>query len=85
MKMACRVKMGITDNDTLRLPISTIDMILGHHGRVRMGAHATVDLAVYTAEILAYTTLPRVSEYPSCTGIHETHVLISALHRARAS
>lgn len=75
MKIAYRVHTGITDKDTLRLPIS-IDMILGHNKRVRMGAYTTVDLAVYTAEILAYTTLSRVSEY-LYTGIHGTHTLMS--------
>jgi hypothetical protein len=75
MNIAYRVQTGVTDKDALRLPIS-IDMILGHHKRTRMGAYTCVDLAVYTAEILAYTTLSRVSEY-LFTGKHGTHTLMS--------
>ena len=65
MQIAYRLQTGITDKDTLRLPVSA-DMITGHHASVkRSGNYTILDLAVFTAEILAYTTLSRVSEYLS--------------------
>ena len=63
MQIAFRLQTGITDKDTLRLPVSG-DMIAGHHSAVKgTGNYTILDLAVFTAEILAYTTLSRVSEY----------------------
>ena len=63
MQIAFRLQTGITDKDTLRLPVSG-DMITGHHNAVKgTGNYTILDLAVFTAEILAYTTLSRVSEY----------------------
>ena len=63
MQIAFRLQTGITDKDTLRLPV-TGDMIIGHHSAVKgTGTYTILDLAVFTAEILAYTTLSRVSEY----------------------
>jgi hypothetical protein len=52
-----------------------MDMIQGHHSAVQRGRYTAIDLAVYTAEVLAYTTLSRVSEY-LCTG-DGTHTLMS--------
>eukprot|EP01036_Dinobryon_divergens_P061774 gene61774-biopygen27206 len=63
MQIAFRLQTGITDKDTLRLPVSG-DMIAGHHSAVKgTGNYTILDLAEFTAEILAYTTLSRVSEY----------------------
>lgn len=74
MRIAYRIETGITDKDTLRLPVS-LDMILGNHRVTRKKATYTiVDLTVYTAEILAYTTLSRVSEYLE-TGERGAHTL----------
>jgi hypothetical protein len=82
MQIAYRLQTGITDKDTLRLPVSA-DMITGHHASVkRSGNYTILDLAVFTAEILAYTTLSRVSEYLSKNtrdknGARATHALRS--------
>ena len=62
MKIAYRVKTGITAKDTVRLPVS-MDMVQDHHSAVQRGRYTAIDLAVYTAEVLAYTMLLRVSEY----------------------
>ena len=62
IKIAYRDETGITVKDIVRLPVS-IDMIQGHHAEVRCGEYTAIDLAVYTAEVLAFTTLSRVSEY----------------------
>ena len=76
MRIAYRLQTGVTDKDTLRLPVS-VDMIIGHHNAVKQGkTYTIVDLAVYTAEILAYTTLSRVSEY-LYTGAKSAHTLLS--------
>ena len=76
MQIAYRLTTGITDKDPLRLPVSA-DMIIGHHRAVKLGVTYTlVDLAVYTAEVLAYTTLARVSEYLH-TGARSAHTLLS--------
>ena len=40
-----------------------MDMIQGYHSAVQRGMYTAIDLAVYTTEVLAYTTLSRVSEY----------------------
>jgi hypothetical protein len=40
-----------------------MDMIQDHHSAVQHGRYTAIDLAVYTAEVLAYTMLSRVSEY----------------------
>jgi hypothetical protein len=74
MKIAYRVKTGKTAKDAVHLPVS-MDMIQGHHAAGRRGMYTTIDLAVYTAEVLAYTTLSRVSEY-LYTG-DGTHTLMS--------
>ncbi len=75
MKIAYRVKTGITEKDTVRMPVS-MDMIQGHNATVPRESYTVVDLAVYTAEVLAYTTLSRVSEY-LYTGKTGTHTLMS--------
>ena len=74
MKIAYRIKTGITAKDTVRLLVS-MNMIQGHHAAVQRSMYTAVDLAVYTAEVLAYTTLSRVSEYLH-TG-DGTHTLMS--------
>ena len=75
MKIAYRIETGITIKDTVRLPVS-MDMIQGHHAANRRGEYTAIDLAVYTAQILAFTTLSRVSEY-LYTGKTGTHTLMS--------
>ena len=40
-----------------------MDMIQGHHAAIQRGKYTAIDLAVYIAQILAFTTLSRVSEY----------------------
>ena len=40
MKIAYRVKTGITAKDTVRLPVS-MDMIQGHHSDVQRGRYGT--------------------------------------------
>lgn len=40
-----------------------MNMIQGHHAAGQRGMYTAIDLAVYAAEVLAYTTLSRVSEY----------------------
>jgi hypothetical protein len=51
-------------------------MIQGYHAAIQHGEYAAIDLAVYTAQVLAFTTLSRVSEYlyPGEAG---THTLMS--------
>ena len=61
--------------DTVRLPVS-MDMIQGHHAAVQRETYTAIDFAVYTAEVLAFTTLSRVSEYPY-TEESGTHTLVS--------
>ncbi len=62
MKIAYRIETGITVKDTVRMPVS-MDMIQGHHAATQRGDHTAIDLAVYTAQVLAFTTLSKVSEY----------------------
>ncbi len=71
MKIAYRIETGITVKDTVRMPVS-MDMIQGHHAAAQRGEYTVIDLAVYTAQVLAFTTLSRVSEY-LYTGESDTH------------
>ena len=76
MKIAYRIRTGITDKDTARIP-ATVDMIVGYNQSVKKaGIYTIIDMAVYTAEVLAYTTLSRVSEY-LWTGARGAHTLLS--------
>ena len=61
MSAAFRMSTGRSDKDIGRLPIS-IDMILGLQ-RSWVAPITIQQLAVYTAMVLGYTTLARVSEY----------------------
>jgi hypothetical protein len=70
-----RVETGITVKDTVRLPVS-MDMIQGHHAAVQREIYTAINLAVYTAQVLAFTTLSRVSEY-LYTGESGAHTLVS--------
>ena len=62
MKIAYRIETEITVKDTVRLPVS-MDMTQCHHAAIQRGEYTAIDLAVYTAQVLAFTTLSRVSEY----------------------
>jgi hypothetical protein len=53
-----------------------MDMIQGHHAATQCGKYIAIDLAVYTAQVLAFTTLSRVSEY-LYTGEAGAHTLMS--------
>ena len=75
MKIAYRIETGITVKDTVRMPVS-MDMIQGHHAATQRREYTVIDLAVYTAQVLAFTTLSRVSEY-LYTGESGTHTLMS--------
>ena len=75
MKIAYRIKTGITVKDTVRLPVS-MDMIQGHHAATQRGEYTAIDLAVYTAQVLAFTTLSRVSEYLYTSKV-SAHTLMS--------
>jgi hypothetical protein len=75
MKIAYRIETGITVKDTVRLPVS-MDMIQGHHAATQRGEYTAIDLAVYTAQVLAFITLSRVSEY-LYTGKAGSHTLVS--------
>jgi hypothetical protein len=75
MIIAYQIETGITVKDTVRLPMS-MDMIQGHHAATQRGEYTAIDLAVYTAQVLAFTTLSRVSEY-LYTGEAGAHTLMS--------
>ena len=62
MKTAYRIETGITVKNTVRLPVSMV-MIQGYNAAIQREEYTAIDLAVYTAQILAFTTLSRVSEY----------------------
>ena len=62
MKIAYRIETEITVKDTVRLPVS-MDMIQGHHAATQRGEYIAIELAVYTSQVLAFTTLSQVSEY----------------------
>jgi hypothetical protein len=53
-----------------------MDMIQGHHAATQRGEYTVIDLTVYTAQVLAFTTLSRVSEY-LYTGESGAHTLMS--------
>jgi hypothetical protein len=54
-----------------------MDMIQGHHAAAQRGEYTAIDLAVYTAQILAFTTtLSWVSEY-LYTGESGAHTLMT--------
>ena len=61
--------------DTVGLPVS-MDMIQDHHAAAQRREYTAIDLAVYTAQILAFTTLSRVSEY-LYTGESGAHTLMT--------
>ena len=73
-----RAEMNGDERDPERLAI-TIDMILGYDKYTRdlLGAkYGLVQMAVYTAQVLGYTTLSRISEYLLVPGEAE-HLLLS--------
>ena len=53
-----------------------MDMIQDHHAAAQRREYTAIDLAVYTAQILAFTTLSRVSEY-LYTGESGAHTLMT--------
>ena len=75
MKIAYRIETGIIVKDTVRMPVS-VDMIQGHHAAIQRGEYTVIDLAVYTAQVLAFKTLSRVSKY-LYTGKTGAHTLMS--------
>jgi hypothetical protein len=77
MLNAYRVMANRDDQDSTRLPISN-GMIQEYNGHLRqiLPHYGIVQLAVYTAQLLGYTTLSRVSEYLLVPGEAE-HLLVS--------
>lgn len=71
-----RAEMNKDVQDPQRLPIS-IDMIIGQDRKLRCSKdYGLAQLAVHTAQLLAYSTLSRVSEYLLTPGEAE-HLLVS--------